>query len=267
MFALVSEGNRQVFLPPAARQSDRPLRRTGVTLLEQWGVPLAVLGMLLLTLFMAAVVSRYQAYQADVRVAVRHLYAHAAELVAALAELGRVPLSRELRLTLRSEVLATYRKIRKLNRRCPGIAEEIRKAEYALNAEGAPLAGGVGPMESEQAFHKIIAALDCLISNLGRGGTLQAVPADVRAIFCRELGERRAEAMSRHHLVEAKHHERSGNTTRARTHLMALMQALRQRGPSTEFVRELYAEAESALSGLNDRQLKSDIVATDADAA
>ena len=238
-----------------------------MTLLEQWGVPLAVLGMLLLTLFMAAVVSRYQAYQADVRVAVRHLYAHAAELVAALAELGRVPLSRELRLTLRSEVLATYRKIRKLNRRCPGIAEEIRKAEYALNAEGAPLAGGVGPMESEQAFHKIIAALDCLISNLGRGGTLQAVPADVRAIFCRELGERRAEAMSRHHLVEAKHHERSGNTTRARTHLMALMQALRQRGPSTEFVRELYAEAESALSGLNDRQLKSDIVATDADAA
>lgn len=238
-----------------------------MTLLEQWGVPLAVLGMLLLTLLMAAVLSRYQAYQADVRVSVRHLYAHAAELVAALGELGRVPLSRELRLTLRSEVLATYRKIRKLNRRCPGIAEETRKAENALNAEGAPPAGGVGPMETEQVFHKTIAALDCLSSTLGRGGTLQPVPADVRAIFLRELGERRAEAMSRHHLVEAKRHDEPGNTTSARTHLMALMQVLRQRGPSTDFVRELYAEAESALSGLNERQLKLDTGMSDADAA
>lgn len=238
-----------------------------MTLLEQWGVPLAVLGMLLLTLLMAAVLSRYQAYQADVRVAVRHLYAHAAELVAALAELGGVPLSRELRLTLRSEVLATYRKIRKLNRRCPGIAEEIRKAEHALNAEGAPLAGGVGRMDSEQVFRTTIAALDRLISALGRGGTLQPIPADVRAIFRRELGERRAEAMSRYHLVEAKHHDGRGNTTRARTHLMALVQVLRQRGPSTDFVRELYAEAESALSGLNERQLNSDTVVCDADAA
>ncbi len=238
-----------------------------MTLLEQWGVPLAVLGMLLLTLLMAAVLSRYQAYQADVRVAVRHLYPHAAELVAALAELGRVPLSRELRLTLRSEVLATYRKIRKLNRRCPGIAEEIRKAENALNAEGAPLVGGVGRMDSEQVFRTTTAALDCLISALGRGGTLQPIPADVRAIFRRELGERRAEAMSRYHLVEAKHHDGRGNITRARTHLMALVQVLRQRGPSTDFVRALFAEAESALSGLNERQLNSDTGASDADAA
>jgi hypothetical protein len=48
---------------------------------------------------------------------------------------------------------------------------------------------------------------------------------------------------------------------------MALVQVLRQRGPSTDFVRELYAEAESALSGLNERQLNSDTVVCDADAA
>jgi hypothetical protein len=86
------------------------------------------------------------------------------------------------------------------------------------------------------------------------GGTLQPVPADVRAIFRRELGERRAEVMSRFHLVASRRLETAGRTTRARAHLTTLLHVLRQRGPSTGFVRELYAEAASALSALGRRQ-------------
>lgn len=238
-----------------------------MTLLEQWGVPLAVLGMLLLMLFMAAVLNRYQAYQVTVRATVRRLDAGVTVIAAALGELGSVPLSRELRLTLRSDILARYRKIRRMYRRYPEIAEKIRRAESDLNREGAPSPGGVGPMADEQVFRKTIAALDCLISTLGRGGTIQPVPDDVRAIFRRELGERRAEAMSRYHLVEAKRQERLGSSTRARTHLMALVQVLHQRGPSTDFVRELYAEAESALSALNERQLNPSLALPDVNAA
>ena len=238
-----------------------------MTGLEQWGVPLTVLGMLLLTLLMAAILKRYQAYQADVRATVRHLDARVAELVAALGELGNVPLSRELRLTLRSEVLARYRKIRKLYRRYPGIGDQIAMAERALNAEGTSAGGGVGPMEDERVFRKTIAALDCLLHILGSGGLIQQVPKDVRAIFRRELGERRAEAMSRHHLVEAKRHESRGSSMRARTHLMTLIQVLRQRGPSTDFVRELYAQAEVALSGLGEQQSDTGVLAANADAA
>jgi len=223
--------------------------------LEQWGVALAVLGMLLLMLLMAAVLNRYQAHLVAVRSAVRRLDAGVEETSAALRALDRVPLSRELRMTLRSDMLARHQKIRSLYRRYPGIAERIRAAENDLDAEGAPPAGGVGPIESEREFRSVIAALDNLIALLGRGGTLQTLPADVGLIFRRELGERRAEVMSRFHLVEANRHDQRGNPTRARTHLMALIQVLRQYGPSTDFVRALHAEAESSLSALDERQL------------
>lgn len=236
-------------------------------LLEQWGVSLAVLGMLLLMLSMAAVMSLYQAHLAAVRGAVRHLDAGAEKTSAALQALGHVPLSRELRLTLRSDMLARYQKIRGLYRRYPGIAERIRLAENDLDTEGAPAPGGVGPIESEQEFRTTIAALDRLMASFGQGGTLQPVPADVCQIFRRELGERRAEVMSRFHLVEARRQDQRGNSTRARTHLMALIQALRQYGPKTGFVRALYAEAESALSALDERQLNQVIGVGDSDAA
>ena len=73
----------------------------------------------------------------------------------------------------------------------------------------------------------------------------------------KELLERRAEVMSRFHLVEAKRYERQGHENRARTHLLALLQGLRQNRPATEFVRLLYAEAEAMLAELNGRRLIS----------
>lgn len=226
-----------------------------MTLLEQWGVPLAVLGMLLAMLFMVAVLNRYQAHQAGVRDSVRRLEAGLGAISSALAALSQVPLSRELRVTLRGEVLARYQRIRRVYRRYPSIVDKIRNAESALRAEGAPSAQGVGPIENEQAFRRAIAALDALIEVIAHGRTVQQVPRDVRAIFQRELGERRAEIMSRFHLVEARRQEAVGNVSKSRSHLTTLMQVLRQRGPSTDFVRELYGEAESALAALSQRQI------------
>ncbi len=236
-------------------------------LLEQWGVALAVSAMLLLMLAMAVVLNRYQTHLAVVRGAVRRLDAGADQTSAALRALAHVPLSRELRLTLRSDMLARYQKIRSLYRRYPRIAERIRMAANDLDAEGAPPPGGVGPIESERDFRNTIAALDQLTALFGRGGTLQPVPADVCLIFRRELGERKAEVMSRFHLVEARRHDQRGNPTRARTHLMALIQALRHHGPTTDFVRALYAESESALFALDERQLTLSVAAVGSHAA
>lgn len=226
-----------------------------MAVLEQWGMPLAVVGMMVAMLFMAAVVNRYQTHQAVVRATVRRLEAGLGTIVPALAGLQGVPLSRELRVTLRSEVLARYQKIRRVYRRYPGIAEKIRAAEAALQAERATPSTGVGPIESDQTFRRMVAALEELLAVIGQGQTVQPVPPDVRANFCRELGERRAEVMSRFHLVEARRQESAGNLSKARIHLTTLLQALRQRGPGTEFVRELYGAAEAALDALSERQL------------
>ena len=225
--------------------------------LGQWGTPLAVLAMLMLAAAMGSALNRYQVYQTDVRALVRRLDSGATALLAALAALARVPLSRELRLILRSEVLARYRRIRRLYRRYPAIIERIAEAERALGAEGPRPPGGVGPIEGEQVFRKTIAALDRLNRFLGQGQMLTPLPDDVRAIFRKELLERRAEVMSRFHLVEAKRYERQGHENRARTHLIALLQGLRQNRPATEFVRLLYAEAEAMLAELNGRRLIS----------
>jgi len=200
-------------------------------------------------------------------VAVGRLVASIDEMNAALDELGRVPLSRELRLTMRSDILARYQKVRSLYWRYPGIVDRLRAAEGALDAEGPAIANGIGPIESETHFRRTIAALERLRASLGPGGTMRPIPADVRRIFLRELGERRAEVMSRFHLVEAKRQDARGKPMKARTHLLALLQSLRKHGPNTGFVRELAAEADTALANLSDQRVVADFPDTDVNAA
>jgi hypothetical protein len=227
----------------------------GLAMPGEWGMPLVVMGMLLAMLFMAALVNRYQAHQARVRVSVRRARARIDGISQCLTELAGVPLSRELRVALRSEILARYQHVRRLAPRYPDIAAMIRSAENALQGEGARPSRGVGPLEDDQAFRTTVAALDALIDTIEQADTIQPIPRDVRVIFCRELGERRAEVMARFHLVQAGRCERDGKMTGARGHLTTLLHILRERGPSTDFVRELFAEAEAALIALTDRQI------------
>ena len=66
-------------------------------MLAEWGVPLAVAGMLAAALLVAGLMTRYQAYLALVRVAVHDLEAGLNRIAGALDTLRSVPLSRELR--------------------------------------------------------------------------------------------------------------------------------------------------------------------------
>lgn len=221
-----------------------------MTLLEEWGVPIAVMGMLLATLFMASVLNRYQAHQARLRAAVRRLEGGLLRTIDALAKLGGVPLSRELRVTLRGDILARYQRIQRLYRRYPDIGRKISEAEHALNAEGALTNDGVGPIEDEQAFRVMTAAMKELIAVIEQGDTLKPIPTDVRKIFRRELGERHAEVMARFHLVAARRYENDGDLARARAHLTTLLQLLRRSAPKTPFIAELVSETESTLGQL-----------------
>lgn len=105
-------------------------------------------------------------------------------------------------------------------------------------------------MADEQAFRQVTHALDNLIHIIDSGETLRPVPRDVRQIFRRELGERRAEANARYYIVQSEACRRNGDSVRARAHLTTLLQVLKRRGPSTDFVRELYVEAERLLDEL-----------------
>ena len=222
-------------------------------MLEQWGVPLAVLAMLSGMLLAAKLYHRYQARQAGLRAAIRRLESAVAALAGPLDALRTVPLSRELRVMLRAEILACHQRIHRIHRRYPAIWDRLQAAESALNTEGAPAPGGVGPIGDERALQRILSALDGLSDWLHRGVALRPIPQDVRAIFRRELGERRAEVLCRFHLVAAKRDEEAGRMGRARGHFTALVQVLRRRGPRTEFVSELLAQAESAFVAFSSR--------------
>lgn len=217
--------------------------------IAEWGVVLPVLGLLAGMLLLASLHFRRQTHRAALRVAVGPIEAGALGIVAALGALQGVRLSRELRVTLRAEVLARHRRIGRLYPRYPSIRRHIADAETALQAEGEPLRSGVGRIDDDASFQRLDAALGYLMRFLGHEKTLQPIAGDVRAIFHRELGERRAEVWARFHLVEAARHTASGRSMRARTHLTMLIHGLRRNSPRTPFVDALCREAEQALMG------------------
>jgi len=127
------------------------------------------------------------------------------------------------------------------------------------------MAGGVGTIDNEQQFRQRLAALDALLETVHYNALCQPLPRDVRMIFERELGERKAEVLARFHLVEARRLEAKGELTKGRTHLTTLMQRLRRQGPATEFVKALYAETEQALVELGRRAFERDTAESSGD--
>lgn len=226
--------------------------------LEEWGLPLAVLGLVMATLGLASLHHRYQRHQAEIRSQIRRFEQGLLKIKDALGQLGSVPLSRELRVLLRTEVLARYERIARLYRRYPDIRALITEAQGALQSEGAPATPGVGPIADQQTFSRLNAALDSLRELFRQRDLLQPLPPDVRTIFERELGERQAEVLARFHLVESHRREELGDITQSRVHLTTLMQRLRRQGPSTPFVKALYEEAEQALVAVGRRAFEPD---------
>jgi GNAT superfamily N-acetyltransferase len=227
-------------------------------MLEEWGILLTVMALLGATLLLASVHHRYQLHQAEVQGQVRRLEHGLLRIKGALDQLGMVPLSRELRVLLRADVLARYQRIARLFRRYPEIRTRVAEAESVLQSEGPTNAAGVGPIADQQTFTRFTAALDTLHEVVRHGDLLQPLPPDVRTIFERELGERKAEVLARFHLVEAHRWQGLGEFSQGRSHLTMLMQTLSRQGPSTPFVKALYAEAEQAMFELNRKVFQPD---------
>ena len=236
-------------------------------MLSDWGVPVAVMGLVLATVMSAALAGRYQNHQRRIWTSVKCLEGAAEGISRSLEELAKVPLSRECRMAFLSDVLARYRRIRRLQRRYPEIATRIQYAEQALQGESERTTGTLGPIESAASLRRILRSLDYLIELLEHDTFVQPMPRDVRIIFRRELGERRAEVVARYHLVQSKRLAEAGDTATARGHLAALQQVLRQQVPRTDFVRALQAEAQAAAQTLSGRPFASSDDAQGASAA
>lgn len=212
-----------------------------------WQLPLAVLGLVGLTLFLTALVGRYQAHMADVRAALRRQYAQIGVLQGALTALGDVALAREMRIFLWREVEGRGQIIRRMHPAATGISALIADAGHQAEVQGPVAAVSVPAVPDEVALKRVLMHMDALAEYLdARRFVAKTVPGGLDN-WRIELGERRAEVLTRYHLVAAERFYADGNRRDARSHLNHLVTVLRQRGPNTDFVRALYAEAETQL--------------------
>lgn len=216
----------------------------------EWMMSLTVLGLVVALLVAASFVRRYQQYKAEQRSTVRRIASAIPLIETALKDLSSVPLSRDLRTSLRADVFNRYRTIRQVHSRYPDIDQRMREAKSRLDNEGPDSGGTVPAIEDEQKYQTLIRAVDRLVEFFERGGPISGQRVEQRLLLLQQLKERRAEIMARFHVVQASRLKTQGDVTHARQHLQTLIGTLRNRGPNTDFVRELYLEAEKLLSGL-----------------
>jgi len=204
-----------------------------------------VLGLVAAALLAASLVHRYQRYKAQQRAQIRRLASAIPLIDESMGELGPVPLSQPLRVMLRGDVVDRYRTIRNIHKAYPQIDKQLQQAQGKLSSEGPAVADSVPPIEDEGQRNRLCAALERLVEFLERGGPISHHRTEERLQFIRELKERRAEVMARYHIVSANRLADQGDTRHAAQHLHSLMTWLLQQGPNTDFVRALYAEAET----------------------
>ncbi|HHI76126.1 MAG TPA: hypothetical protein ENJ94_03025 [Gammaproteobacteria bacterium] len=212
--------------------------------LQAWQLPLAILGLVTALLLTAGLARRYQEHLARQRALLRQLVFGARELEQVLTDLEQVPLGAELRRALRGDILENWRRAQAINPRDPALGQALQAAEARQSADGGATGGRVPAVNDAAHCQRLLRAIDHLVTYLKRGGPVSGRDTERLAAWRRELRERRAEVLARHHVVAATRADREGRSGEALEHLQYLLQQLQQRGPDTDFVRDLYAEAE-----------------------
>lgn len=213
--------------------------------LEEWQMPLTVLGLIVVLLMTAGLARRYQEYQAMQRERLRRLVGMIQTLSSALGTLDRVPLGFELRSALRGDIHRAWLAVQRINRNLPGLAQRIAEAATQVQGDNGVSSGRVPPVEDQQSCQRQLDALDRILAHL-RGGNGEVTRSQREALpgWSQEVRERRAEVLARFHVVAARRAQQAGDKGEATAHLQHLLQELARRGPDTDFVRDLYAEAE-----------------------
>lgn len=213
--------------------------------LEEWQMPLTVLGLIVVLLMMAGLARRYQEYQAIQRERLRRLVRMIESLDSALDTLSRVPLGFELRSALRGDIHRAWLAVQRINRNFPGLAQRIAEATSRVQSDNGVTSGRVPGVEDYPTCQRQLDALDRLLAHLrsGDGETSRSQSAALPG-WRQEVRERRAEVLARFHIVAARRAQQGGDKAEATAHLQRLLEELARRGPDTDFVRDLYAEAE-----------------------
>jgi hypothetical protein len=211
---------------------------------QHFFMPLVVVGLVVLTLVLSGIARRYQQRQAARRSVVNRMETGIRLIEETLRDLQSFPLATTLRQTLRQDVLRRYQMIGQIYRTYPRLGEQLKEAEARLAAESDVAVGNVPEITDESEVATFIDKLDEL-SVFVEGPHLLSPPIfDKRKRFVFQLGEIRAELLSKFHHAQFRQKHQAGELSAAQDHLRSLMETLKTRGPNTEKVLDLYNQAE-----------------------
>jgi hypothetical protein len=206
----------------------------------------AVIGLVVLTLLAASLVSAYQRHVQLKRHHIQRLLLGAQRAERLLAQLAAIALPRDIRLLLRQDILDRYRAVARLHKGYPAIEPMIQQALQRLNGEGSDV-GQVLPVPAdEEAFGLWQSGIAELLEVLTRGGLLRPQAPDARQTYRERLLERQAECCFGHYMHLADELKQQGRATIARSRIQHLSELLLSLDLHSKRVESLRAQAEEA---------------------
>lgn len=201
---------------------------------------LAVIGLVLLSLFLASLYRKYQEMQVIRRHRVAMLLAGVEQLERILGQIGPLGLSRELRVVSRKELMRRLKAVQAVHASYPGILERIRKARSQVDAEGAAVVSRQKSTDKALLTGQLNALAE-LRHILAESGFCEPVsPAELPG-FLHEVDEARVRVQFDYHLAMYEAYRNANASAKARSHLAALtkmIDAVRLQGEAITAMRE-----------------------------
>jgi len=209
-------------------------------------IPVAVIGMAVLTVIAAGLFSSYQRGQAYKRLRLQRLMQGIQRIEVLLEQLAGVSLPRDIRVLLRQDIHDRYRLVARLYARYPQVGNLIAQSEQRRNAEGSDVGKVLPVPEDYAAFEQWQLGFSELLTIIQTDGLLRSQPAHLRQRYRVQLLERQAESLFGHFMNQADKCKADDRPSVARSQIQQLTERLRAFEIKTERTKELLTQAEEA---------------------
>lgn len=182
---------------------------------------LAVIGLVVLTLFLASLYRKYQEMQAIRRQRIAMLLAGVEQLDRVLDQTAPLGLSRELRVALRKDLVKRLKAVQAVCASYPGVQGRIRKVQGQVDAEGPMTVNRQKSTDKSLLTGQLNALLE-LRRILAEGGLSEPVSAAELPGFLHDVDEARVRVQFDYHLAMYEAYRNMKASAKARSHLVAL---------------------------------------------
>ena len=224
-------------------------------------VPIAVIGMTVLTLIASGLLASYQRGQAYKRLRIQRLMQGVHRAEGLLVQLAGVSLPRDIRVLLRQDIQDRYRLIARISSHSARLQGLIAQSEQRRNAEASDV-GQVLPVPQDfVTFQHWQLGFSELLDMVQSGGLIKSLSTDMRQRYRLQLLERQADTVFGHFMNQADKCKTEGRLLMARSQVQQLIERLRALGINTEHTQKLQAQAEEAYQYLLTGEIAPVVVA------